>query len=350
MMRRSSLPNPYTNRAAIRSPNQFFGRDRELRDIYTRITGGQSVMIIGERRIGKSSLLNAIGFSREDYQLDPEFGFILLDLQSIAGCTEEAFVQNLLTLITREMKITVPETGRGALETVAEAIHSIDRRLIIALDEFDVLVWNEKISPEFLVVLRSWTVRHQFPFVVAFREGSIDRIVSDEKFGSAFLNLFGAVYAGPMREEEARELIGTPAADNDVEFTDEEVDLVLELAGYFPLCIQIACYHLFEMKKSAKPVEEIFAQLPQSFAFEASPHFEYIWWRLSSREQEALRRWAKDGNAEDMVAERDLLKKGLLVEDRRAIRVSCSLLGEWIDKWDTPAKTLGQTVKDALLK
>ncbi|RSL18362.1 AAA+ ATPase superfamily predicted ATPase [Edaphobacter aggregans] len=349
MVKRFSLPNPYTNRAAIRSSNHFFGRELDLRDIYTRIAGGQSVMITGERRIGKSSLLNAIGFSREEYELDPGFGFILLDMQSIAGCTEEAFVENLLTLISREMGIALPEMGRRTLEDAAERIHSHGRRLIIALDEFDVLVWNEKISPEFLVVLRSWTVRHGFPFVVAFREGSIDRIVSDEKFGSAFLNLFGSVYVGPLREEEARELIRTPARNHDVEFTDEEVEMVLDIAGYFPLYIQIACYHLFEFKKLGKTAEEIAVQLPRSFAFEASPHFEYMWWRLSPREQEALRWWVKAGNTEDMAAEKDLLMKGLLIEERRAIRISCSLLGEWMDKWEAPAKTVRQTVRDALL-
>ena len=37
--------------------NQFFGRESELDDLAKRIIHGQSVLITGERRIGKTSIL-----------------------------------------------------------------------------------------------------------------------------------------------------------------------------------------------------------------------------------------------------------------------------------------------------
>jgi hypothetical protein len=344
------IPNPYTNRAGITSSLHFVGREAQLRDIFTRIQGGQSVLLMGERRIGKSSLLHAVGFERGEW-LDFKTDFVMVDLQSLAGCNEDAFIRAFLQAIETVTGAKAPDVSRAALEWVAEAIHSSGSRLIVAMDEFDVLVWNEKIPPEFLANLRSWTVRHEFPLVVAFREGSIDRIVEDPKFGSAFLNLFGSVYVGPFDENDAQELAWRPAHDRAIEFSDDEVDLVLDLAGFFPLFIQIACYHLFELKKVAEPPANLEALVERQFRFEAAPHMEYMWHRLDDREKQALHDWISVGGTNDDDAQEELLRKGLLIEERRALRLYSRLLPALIRKWQAaPQRSIAQSVRDALLR
>ena len=49
--------NPFTNRGMITRENEFVGREREISDILARVRNGNSVSVVGERRIGKSSLL-----------------------------------------------------------------------------------------------------------------------------------------------------------------------------------------------------------------------------------------------------------------------------------------------------
>ena len=53
------MPNPFTNRRMITDPRQFFGRKHELAQIYSRLEPDQpqNVSIVGEHRIGRSSLL-----------------------------------------------------------------------------------------------------------------------------------------------------------------------------------------------------------------------------------------------------------------------------------------------------
>jgi AAA+ ATPase superfamily predicted ATPase len=51
------MQNPFICRGKIEAPNLFWGRSEEIRDIKTRLATMQSVSIVGERRIGKSSLL-----------------------------------------------------------------------------------------------------------------------------------------------------------------------------------------------------------------------------------------------------------------------------------------------------
>ena len=53
------LLNPYMNRSMIRSVDAFYGRKRELQRVMALIGAQmpQSVSLVGERRMGKSSLL-----------------------------------------------------------------------------------------------------------------------------------------------------------------------------------------------------------------------------------------------------------------------------------------------------
>src|SRR5215468_7640113 len=87
--------NPYLNRTAIKDDRGFFGRSRELATIFSRIDAGepQSVSIVGERRIGKSSLLRAVSRRKERLLRRPdEFVFAYLDLhEKVHGDTSHFF-------------------------------------------------------------------------------------------------------------------------------------------------------------------------------------------------------------------------------------------------------------------
>jgi ATPase subunit of ABC transporter with duplicated ATPase domains len=53
--------NPFIpQHGKIDDPRFFFGREREIRWVFETLNSGSSVAIIGERAIGKSSLLQAI--------------------------------------------------------------------------------------------------------------------------------------------------------------------------------------------------------------------------------------------------------------------------------------------------
>ena len=68
--------NPYLDRVSIRDVSRFYGRNREVTRIFSRIGAArpQSISIVGERRIGKSSLMNYISFPeiRKKYLPDPD--------------------------------------------------------------------------------------------------------------------------------------------------------------------------------------------------------------------------------------------------------------------------------------
>ena len=91
--------NPYTLRGMIRNPAEFFGRNRELREIFTLLGRPASCSIVGPRRIGKSSLLYQISnptvYTRDLAQ--PErYVFIFLDLLELAKLEVDGFFQTVL--------------------------------------------------------------------------------------------------------------------------------------------------------------------------------------------------------------------------------------------------------------
>ncbi|MGH7455296.1 MAG: hypothetical protein ACRENG_28345, partial [bacterium] len=65
----------------ITDPKKFFGREEELRAILNRLRTMQSTSVVGDRRIGKSSLLYHI-FQTGNARLQTnDLRFVFIDLQ-----------------------------------------------------------------------------------------------------------------------------------------------------------------------------------------------------------------------------------------------------------------------------
>ncbi|MEZ4516185.1 MAG: ATP-binding protein [Chloroflexota bacterium] len=94
-----SVDNPFYHRGAIRRQEDFIGRSTELAQILGLLRNGQSVSLIGPRRIGKSSLLLHLAQPdvRSSYGLDGSNAlFALLDCQELAGSPPEEVYELLL--------------------------------------------------------------------------------------------------------------------------------------------------------------------------------------------------------------------------------------------------------------
>jgi serine/threonine-protein kinase len=99
--------NPYLNRVAIKDPAQFFGRTREVSKIFSRIGASrpQSISVVGDRRIGKSSLLNFINAAavRARYLDQPDsYSFAFIDLQQKRRLTRVEFFKELFAILAKE--------------------------------------------------------------------------------------------------------------------------------------------------------------------------------------------------------------------------------------------------------
>ncbi len=169
------LPNPFTQRGAIRDPGQFFGRQAELNQIFSCIGKMQSVSVVGERRIGKSSLLHYVCQKGQSHA-PRGAGLVYLGVQRVRH--EADFYTRLLE-----------EVGsRGSTFRDLESTLR-GKQVVVCLDEFEQVAGNEAFSESFFDGLRS-LAQDGLALVTASQHSLFD-LCRDKKFaGSQFWNIF----------------------------------------------------------------------------------------------------------------------------------------------------------------
>jgi hypothetical protein len=240
-----SLINPYAERGMVRDfKTRFFGRKRELREVFSRLATMQSVSIVGERRIGKSSFLTRIANpNTSEGELDSSFDLHYLDLQRVFSAEE--FYDRACKALGRE-----PNDSRLSFEAAIEK-----RKVVLCLDEFE-QAYKEDFGSEFFNTLRSLAQTGNLALVVATQE-SLDELhrlyLQDEDVTSKFHNIFARMELDELAPEEAREMVA--ATRNGHRFNDSEVSRILKLAGNHPYWLGVACALTYEAKQKAKAAE-----------------------------------------------------------------------------------------------
>ncbi|WP_019499689.1 SUMF1/EgtB/PvdO family nonheme iron enzyme [Pseudanabaena sp. PCC 6802] len=146
------LRNPYIVGRPIAEPELFFGRESLFEFIHDQLENHQQVILLhGQRRIGKSSVLAQI----PNFVGKGEFVFVLFDLQDKAKLPLERVLQNLATkILDRLMDVTeLPRDAAGEMLSQIATNNNIfaddflprisellaGKPLVLLLDEFDVL-------------------------------------------------------------------------------------------------------------------------------------------------------------------------------------------------------------------
>src|SRR5262245_31574681 len=128
------LDNPFTYGNPISDSRRFFGRAREVEQIFGRLRNDEfeSSSLVGDRRIGKTSLLNYLADPsvRTSYSLSPErYIFVYVDLQMVdESMGPEQLWRRLLALMRRHCD------DEGVVEILG-AFRQDDRLDTFALDE-----------------------------------------------------------------------------------------------------------------------------------------------------------------------------------------------------------------------
>ncbi len=322
------LRNPFFSRQRITDPDCFYGRKLEIESIYSAVITHQCRSIVGERKLGKSSLLTAVAqpAMMERYGLDSRrTRFLYLDLEGLVSAEREDFWIEVLDCLG-----TVLPPGRllDQIERLLEAgdlrfttVRRFLRRvrdagldLVLTLDEFEGLARNPKFEPDFYGELRSLAGELGMVYLTASKRGLYELTYHHtDTLSSPFFNIFSEVTLGLMPKEEARGLLATLSQQGQgTGFCEEEIALALELAGPHPFFLQIAGFHLYELPGRGEPQSpDAYDQAARRFSAEAEDHYRYIWSQLSSDEQQAL----LSPNAASEALRKTLLAKALIRQD-----------------------------------
>ncbi len=296
--------NPFTFGNAIRDPVRFYGRSQEIRQIVNRLLSSahESTSIVGERRIGKTSLLNYLADGRiaGSLGLTPDkFCIIYVDFQGLTDITPQRFWQRVLekmaqSVCLEELKEPLRALSKQSefdlfdLEDTFERSQRAGLTHVLLMDEFEYVTQNPNFRPDFFGGLRALAIHHGVALVPATRRDLMDLCHSEEIKGSPFFNIFANVVLRPFTHAEVDELLASYTRETEHPFTAAEKQAVGELGGGYPFFIQMAGYYLYEGRLQGLKSQPLREYAASNFAQQADRHFNYLWSHCSESERIAL--------------------------------------------------------------
>ncbi len=237
--------NPYVAGAPVLDENLFFGR-QALVDRILQTVHNNSLLLYGERRIGKTSLQHHLK-KRLGELRDPQYDFypVYVDLQ---GTPEEKFFATLGEDVFLELAPHLDgleateheaygyrELVRDLRQVIKTLAAKSDKtvKLVLLIDEVDEL---NDYDPKINQKLRSLFMKSFAEHLAAVVSGvAIKR--QWEREGSPWYNFFEEIEVKPLRDEAARELVERPIHGL-FKLEDGLAERIIEMTGNRPYLIQ----------------------------------------------------------------------------------------------------------------
>jgi serine/threonine-protein kinase len=296
--------NPFTFGNPIRDPARFVGRRAEIRQIVSRLTSSahESTSVVGERRMGKTSLLNylvhpevapVLGLAPQEYCL------VYLDFQGLTDITPRRFWQRVLGKMARaasdpdlagRMQALAAQADFDLfdLEDLFDAVGACQVTTVLLLDEFEYVTQNPNFGSDFFGGLRALAIHHCLALVPATRRELVDLCHSAEIKGSPFFNIFANVVLRPMPRPDVNDLWRGYVADSGWDLTPEDKEFALQLGGGHPFFVQMAGYYLIEAVVRGLSGQPLRAFVAAQFDQQADAHHVYLWTHCSESERVTL--------------------------------------------------------------
>jgi hypothetical protein len=358
--------NPFTYGNPISDSRRFFGRSREVEQIFGRLRNEEfeSSSVVGDRRIGKTSLLNYLtdpGVRAANGLGSERYSFVYVDLQMLAKTMgPNQFWRRLLTLMRRQRSADATVRALAALERrerldmfeLDDLFQELDdegQHVVFLLDEFESITTNANFGPEFYYGLRGLMTHHRVALVTSSRQGLNELTHSEAVKSSPFFNMFANVNLRGFSLGDYQHMISRSLNGTSVQFSEGEVQQVLDLAGLHPYFLQAACHMLYESYEIGLSELARMEFLTEQFRSEAIPNIMDYWDNSNDYDKIVLIASAlleQTSKAEssrgfsfselkrsfsrcEPCVER-LEKRGLLISHGAHYRLFSSMLGPWI--------------------
>ena len=291
----NSPTNPYIAGNPITGTEMFFGCQDVFRFVRETLMGryqDNAIVLYGERRTGKTSLLNYIAHpaTASAHGLGPaHYLFVYADLQMVdQKTTPTRFWARLLRRIARAVKDDQLEAEfKQASEqqeidnyTLDDLFYLTDERdlhFVLLLDEFENVTENTNFGTDFFYGLRALAIHHNLALITASRQELITLCHSDAVKASPFFNIFANINLPAFDEEEARGLLERSLKETGVRFAPTELTLLFDIAGYHPYFLQAAAHFLFAAHARGLTAQQRKTFLLREFKEEAIPSLADYW-------------------------------------------------------------------------
>jgi hypothetical protein len=294
-------PNPYLVGVAVEKREAIFGREDQVTEITRALVGEQdnAVLVHGERRIGKTTLLNAV---TQEPLIRERYHCLRVDLQDIQlRETAEIFYRDRLVepvqRLLVENKIPAPDVPVQLLrENPAQGFRrfmvEVDQRcgqqrtrLLVILDELERLLEvieahpeaeNKQLGMDVMATLRAAILELKH---VSFILCGVSHVVlrHTERPENRLFKLAIPVKLRPLESEDVERLV-RDRVHGIYAISPAATDLIVRETGRQPYLVQYVCHELFRHMMSRQParvatvtdVEEVlkeFVQQSRGFSY-----------------------------------------------------------------------------------
>ncbi|MBX3001786.1 MAG: winged helix-turn-helix domain-containing protein [Caldilineaceae bacterium] len=328
--------NPFFSRGPIRDARFFWNRNEEMEQARGLLTQGQSVSIVGPRRIGKSSLLLQLGNRVQENPVDAHW--IYFNCEAWSTAPPESLYSLLAEAIAADgialPGIAPPLATQLDYRTFRETILNLTRTqgcLIFLLDEFESLAMNPHLGADFFSGLRALATGGQVVFVtVSARSLGWLTFAEPSALSSPFFNIFAQINLYPFTVDSAAAMLVHFSRQAGAAFAPGTVDFILNLSGPHPFFSQIAAYIAFEQMDASTGALTVAAQerISADFLTQVESHWHYAWQELplTDRKQLALSTALQDCPA---ALTRRLRGLALMVDGEDGPRLLSPALGDF---------------------
>ena len=283
------MPNPY-RLLPVSDPRYFVpgrpGRGAQAERILDNLCRTDQppnpISVIGERRFGKSSLLAYLQRIAVDV---PHLITIKIDMLGLSPQTPDGFYAELATGLRRKGALSAAESldSYGGLQAFLHGLERQSRRLLLLIDEFDLVARDRRFERAFFDNLRSALSTHPITLVVA-TVAPLKAMAHKEVYTSPFWNVFLKERLKMLSQPEAEALV---VRDGGRDGLEEVRDEILALAGRHPFFLQVACALAWDLREESDGQLDL-EELHRSFQEQLEDHYQYIWEHSTEDERRAM--------------------------------------------------------------
>ncbi|MFO1429466.1 MAG: ATP-binding protein [Candidatus Competibacteraceae bacterium] len=300
----------------------FFGRESILHEILATLRRPDKpgcVSLLGERRIGKSSLLNQV------YQaLGKEAGLVTIHAtaQNWNQESQQSFFARLQQVIALAVELKIQDQVHdypGLRDFIASLVQDHNYRFVLILDEFDAMAGNPNFNADFFVNLRALSDRpeYRFGYLVSSHHPLKDLCREHKIDSSAFWNIFGFPrVVGLLLPREARDLVVIPfncslPPEKRPELESLWQNDIMPLTGYHPALIQMVAAAYWNAKEGG------YDPNPLAITMGVREYLKDFWYQRSKEESGILIRAAAGHTPISGPLVAELVERGLLTLDQK---------------------------------